>query len=268
MAGQIGTGGEPTVSAAGIAPPATPVTPIVQPAPVAPQPLPTPPPPLEVPPASTQVSALEPTADFERKFNSMRGTLKERQGQWDEYRGAMEERLRAAENLARQLQEQLSGNQGKLEQLSGQVTSLQALQETANQVPVLQQRVDKMQYAMQFPSLVAQARVVEQTDEAGAVTQVRQNPVMDMLLSSTVEGDDWNKMAAELAATLERSSPAGLPPSRPLDMTPPGAPPQPTGGGGSIEELQAQMQAAYASGDYANVNRITMEMAELRLKKQ
>jgi hypothetical protein len=121
---------------------------------------------------------------------------------------------------------------------------------------------------MQFPSLIAQTKVIETTDDQGVVQQTRQNTVLEMLLSSTVQGADWQKMAEDLATTLARQSPAGLPPAQPLDMTPPGSPPTPTGGGNTIEELQAAMTAAYNAGEFIEVSRLTKAMAEARMRQE
>jgi len=258
-----GTGEVPTTVPAAPAQPAAPVVPVA-----APQPLPTPPPALEVPPTSTDVSAQDPTADFERKFNSQRGTIKERQRQWDEYQGVMETRLKAAESMVRVQEAQLVEMRATTQRLTEQLSGVPVLRESANKVPVLQEQMDKLKFAMQFPTLIEQAKVVEVTNDAGEITQVRQNTVLDMLLSSSVQGENWQRMAEELAVTLTRESPVGLPASRPLGMTLPGGPPQPIGGGDSIEELKAQMRTAYQTGNYQQVDEITSAIAKAHMRTE
>jgi hypothetical protein len=231
------------------------------------QPLPTPPASLEIPPKSTDVESPE-KEDWRRKYDSQRGVLLERQRQWDEWRGIVEARMESLQDQLAVANRQLAEETTTRTQLAQQVEQLPTIQETASRVPQLEQQIDRLHFAMQLPSIVAQAKEVEVTGDDGTVRQERQNAVLDMLLSSTVQGPQWQRMAQELAQTLQRQSPEGLPPARPLDMTPPGGPPPPTGGN-SLEELYAQLREAYQSPDMQDrVRQITDAIAEAKGAKK
>lgn len=238
--------------------------------PVVPQPVAQPPEPLEIPQTSTVLQAQGDdltAAQWRRKFESMRGNLMERQRQWDEYQGRIEARVSAFENRISDLQNQVAGLQTENGDLKTQLENADDLRKAAGQVPQLTDQLEKLRYAARFPSIISQAKVVEVQGEDGQTVQERQNTVLDMLLSSSVQGEDWQKMVVELSQTLERQPIAGQPPARPLDMTPPGSAPPPAAGD-PIAELEAKQEQAYIDGNWDEVRALNDQLVAARQKAQ
>lgn len=246
-----------TPAAPAVTPPAAPVV-----VPPVTEPLPQAPPPLELPDAP----APGEKDGYERRFHSMQGTLKTQRDAWAVYEGQVSEQLRLLRAQVRQLEADLAESVAHREQLVKQLENVPGLQVAAQRVPALEDRIGKLQFAMTFPSIIGQAKEVTETDEAGQEVVKRTNSVMDVLLSSSLAGAQWEAMVSDLAGRLGSAGPGGSP-AQPLDMTTPGgAPPPPTSS--SMEELEQQRMLALQEHRYDDAQGINDQIADLMSKQQ
>lgn len=241
--------------------------PIVQPTTTVPK-APKAPEPLVAQPPAAVIKREKPDTDFERQSDYLRGEIMARQGQWDTYRGQVEAH-------DKQLRDQIDTLQGRITSLTGDKTTLQEqvnilpdLQSKAQQVEALAGEVGKLRFVMAYPALTN--AVVEETvkKEDGTEAVVRKNPYLDLLLSSTLGGEQFEAMVADLAQAVRSKVPQGTPPAPPTTTgaTPAGgpAPTTPT----THEELKRQREEAWAAGDTNLQSALNLQMLELRLQSE
>jgi hypothetical protein len=211
-----------------------------------------------MPPSSGQ---LPSGTDYERLYNSQRGTIKETQRRWDEYRGQMEARLALAQQDVANAQRQLQELTGRNQALTQQVANVPVLQDQANLVPVLQDQVQKLNLAMLYPTIIGQMQVEQVTGEDGVERQERRNAVLQMLMSSSIQGDAWQRMVEDVAGTLGRETVTPRAPD--TTMIAPGQPAAPAAAPTALEELQAQRNEASLAGRYEDARALNDQITDL-----
>lgn len=203
-----------------------------------------------LPPASTSLAADDPKTDFRRKYDELRGTLKSARSQWDEVYGELSTGIKAGNATISQFQ----ALQQQLQVLAAErqvtQTRLGELQAEADKVTGLAAMNDKLQNILRFPQIVTAAKQVEVEGEDGKKTTKVVNPLMDLALSSTLQGEDFAALLEQLAGQLgPQQAQTALPQTagNPAEMitTPP-----PPAGGDSIDELRKQATAAMDAGEY------------------
>lgn len=239
---------EPTGGTTGTPAPATTAAPVI------------PSPPVEIPPSSTVLPA---DTQYRQQYDGLRGAFKAARTQWDETRGSLEEQLRSTKSeleLLRQQSAQLTTQHTTYQE---QLASLPDLQERAGLAEGMEVQLERMETIMRFPGIIGRTKEVQVGEGDDAHTE-RQNPFMDMLLSSTVTGDDFMAMVQQIAGQLTET-PAAEPPSTPV--TGGGSPPPtPAPGEKTVDSVMKQAQAAQLAGDYDEANRLYDEVSVLRAK--
>lgn len=216
------------------------------------------PPRLEVPATSTELRSAgeaDTTRDYERLYNSMRGTFKESQRQWDEYQGQVETRMSSQQATISQLTQQLDDAKREIERLMNEAETVPELRKTADRVPELNDQIEKMKHAMLFPTIIGQTVVEEDEGQ-----EVRRNAVLEAVLTSNLKGEAWQKMVEDVAMRLETRAP---PAARPLSMTTPSEEGQPAAGE-SIESLRAYRQELLLEARYEEAQEINDRIVQMR----
>lgn len=243
---------EPTVPTG--APPAP--DPISSPAPVVP-----PSQPVSIPPSST---VMPDETDWRAKYDGTRGAFKQAKSQWDEQRGAIEQGSKGLQQQLEVTTSQLTQAQEQVVVLTAQIEAIPQLTERANQADRIEALNARLELIMRYPNIVSQTELVETVVGEGdeATTQVeRSNPVLDLLLSSSLQGEEYALLVAQMNAKFT-APPAATPlPTGSLLVGP--GPPTPVSGGG-IEDLQRQVLEARENGDHDLVTELTNQMAEWR----
>lgn len=218
---------------------------------------------LDMPPAASE----QPGKDFERLYNQMRGTYKSAQAEWDQWKGQVQ-------HVNEQLQAQIASLNAKVTELSGQyataqtrIAELTPLMTEAvaakAQAELLTRKVDQMSRFVRRPILVGQGAQVELKDKSGQVTGMEwKNPFLDLVLASDVGDQRLEQMLGELEARIATSQ---APSNRPSSLVQPPAPPsRPASAEATRASLLAQANQASLAGNYAEVNRLTDEIAKLK----
>lgn len=223
---------------------------------------------LALPQPSSIIKREDPTVDFERQWNHLRGEVKTRQGQWDSYQGEMETYVQELRSQIGTLGQQLSLATTESTGLKEQVDGLPALKERGNKADSLEKKVAKLEFIMRFPGLVNATVAETITAEDGKETEVKRNPYLDLALSSTLKGKKFEVMVSDLAKAVGTTT---TPPTTDAPPTTTGA--SPTGGPlpqtpTTYEELKRQREEARAGADYSLLRAINDQMLELRLKEQ
>jgi citrate synthase len=138
-----------------------------------------------------------------RLYHNLSGQLTAYVSQSEEYRGQLEQRLRTAEEAVRTFQAQATQAEQRAAQLQTQVEGLPALQEQANQTNTLQEQVDKLHLLMNYPAVTT--RFVEREEPVEGQEEprtVRVNPTLDLLMTSTLQGEDFATHVRDFVATL------------------------------------------------------------------
>ena len=193
--------------------PAQPAAPQVQPA-TLPQ-LPAAPAVPVPPPTSTQVRQGDPNVDFERQYNHVRGEVMARAAEWDSWRGQaaqVHQSLSGDLAVARQQNAQL---QQQLQQAQTQLQQAQTWQQTAAQAQQLAVQNDRLTRLMRYPAVLQQTVVSEQQvqGEDGQVQTipVQSNPYVDLLMNSTLQGEEFEAAVARIAGSIPGSTPQAQP---------------------------------------------------------
>jgi len=120
---------------------------------------------------------------------------------------------------------------------------------------------EKLGFVLKFPKLIAQGKVVEEEVE-GEKIKKRVNPFLDLVLSSSLEGEAFEKMVAELAGAMGTTPPATVATTQ--GAIPPGNP-QPTVAV-TADDLARQRNEARDSGDYSLASELNLQLLELQSK--
>lgn len=237
--------------------------------------------PVSIPPASSVIQAQSPgeTLDWQRRHDSVRGNWMAERSHWDTQRGFMEQQIRGLEAQVTAVQTQNQQLATERETLTEQVASLPDLQQQAAQAEELLNRSAKLEAFMRYPQLVGQTQVstTTETNEAGEEVEVqrRVNPILDLVLSSTLGGQAYVDMLNDLAArfdvprgTVVEPPPPPPPAGTPLDMTTTvPQTPQPAGPT-SLEELRRRRDEARDDGDYETFFQLQDAIGDELLKQQ
>jgi len=197
------TGQVPAVPTQTQPPAATPVqvqTPqqAVQPPVVPPAPATLPPAPAvpAMPPTPSQLRRQDPNVDMDRQFNHLRGELNARANDWQTWQGQVEQiNLTLAQDLAAARQE--------ASQAQAQLQRAQGFEAQAQQSQTLAQQNDRFARLIRYPVILQQGTVQQVTDEQGQVQSVNVNPYLDLLMSSNLQGDNFEAAVQRLASTLQ-----------------------------------------------------------------
>jgi hypothetical protein len=176
--------------------------------------------------------------------------------------------------LAGQLREEIAEAQAQLQAVTSQrdnyqtqLENLPQLQETAGQVPTLQNQLQRLETVLRYPTLLSQTTVETQTKtgEDGQETQVevRSNPFLDLALSSQLEGDAFQAMLNQLEGRIPTAQQPTVPQgTTPTQMNVPSQP-QPVATTG-LADLQQQYEDARNRGDGDESFRLLERMMELK----
>lgn len=223
---------------------------------------------IEMPPTSTQIvrdEGEQTQADWQRRFDSVRGELRTRQSQWDTWLGSTQTLEAQLRDELREVQEQYRAVSSERENYKAQVENLPQLQEQASQVPPLQQQLQRLETFLRYPKLLGQTTVETQTQtgEDGQETQVevRSNPYLDMALSSTLQGDAFQSMLNQLEGRMQAPQPQTVVPQGTAMNVP--SQPQPVVTTG-LADLQQQYEEARNRGDGDESFRLIARMMELK----
>jgi hypothetical protein len=237
-------------------------TPPVQtpaPAPVAP-----PSQPPEIPPSST---ALPDGTDWKAKYDGTRGAWMQAQTAWNEQLGAREEAIKSLRTQLQTANTQLTEAQNQIQTFTQQVEGIPQLEERAKQAETLEVMNQRLELIMKYPSIVNQTEVVEEELEVNGekkTQQKRVNPVMDLLLSSKLQGDQYDALVAQMAGKFSAGEGAPAPPpGSPLVGTPPPSP-APSDEAG---DLRKQIWEAREAGNHSMVNELMDQLADLQDKQ-
>ena len=205
-----------------------------------------------LPPASASLISDDPKTDFRRKYDELRGTLKSALSQWDEIYGQLNTGIKASGVVQTQLQLLQQQHATLVAERETTKTRLGELQMEANKVTSMAAQNDKLQSIMRFPQIITAAKQVEVTGEDGTKTVSTVNPLMDLALSSTLEGEQFSALLEQLAGQIAPPGQAQPPPvqqgaSNPAEMITTSPPPA---GGDTIATLRAQSTEAMDAGDY------------------
>ena len=225
-----------------------------------------------------QVPSAEPGVEYtsqqwESKYHGLRGSFIQAQRQWEERRGMLEQQIATLQQQVQSLQAQTQQLQQERDQLKQQVEALPTLEERASFADALEVQVERLELLVRYPEIWGQVEVVEVEDEeTGEKREERRNPFLDMILSSTLDGDEFEQMVNDLAAKLragqtptQSSQPAtetaGTPQATTGGMPPTPAPPQ------DIESLRQQALDAQLAGDYDKAWKLWEELAKLKTQQ-
>lgn len=217
--------------------------------------------PEPIPPKSTIIQAATPGQDvnWERQFNALRGTMIADRANWDTAKGQNDA-------ITTQLREQVQQLQGSISSLTTERDSLQAtteglpeLRETAGRVPDLLEQHRKLQAVLHYPGIVGQAQEVEIEAEDGTKTKQKKNALLDMILTSRLDGENWDRMLHDVAEALPGLGEAP-PAAQPLQGVT--TPPQPVTKP-SMDELITQRNNAMLEGNYIRASELNAEIANL-----
>ena len=222
-----------------------------------------------LPPTSTALLERDSNTDFRRQYDQLRGTLQSALSQWDQVYGSLTGEIGRLQTSQVQLgvaQTKLTAYSTERETLN---TRLQELQAQAQAAATLKAQNDKLSAVMRFPAIINAA--TEKATDDGTKTVV--NPFLDLVLSSTLEGDLYSNMLAQVAEQLkgqqlaqQPSTPAAQrPPDNPAEMiTTPPAP----GGSDSVDSLMEQSFAAMDAGDLDKFQELQDRIIDMRAKAQ
>jgi len=209
---------------------------------------------LPMPPTAAELreagTATTPK-DYERLWSSQRGEIKARQQQWDEWQGQMDTVVGQLRNQLAVLQGKLSAVQAERDNNAQQLEALPTLQTQASMAEALQAHNERLNQVLRYPGLLSQTQV-ETVEQDGQQVQTRINPFLDAALSSSLQGDAYSNLLAQLEARVVVTTPRSPPPASPLEMNVPN-PPSPSPDVGSVVELKRQINEAYDAGNYQEV---------------
>jgi len=183
--------------------------------------------------------------------------------QWEETKGGMEEQLRSMKSELEVLRQQSTQLTAQHTTYQEQLATLPTLQERAGLAEAMEVQLERMETIMRYPQIISRTEEV-QVGEGDSARVERQNPFMDMLLSSTVEGDDFLAMVNKIAGQL--STPAAAPTPTPPVTAGGAPPPTPAPEGETIESLLKQAMDLQMEGDYPGANAIYDKVSKLRTK--
>lgn len=223
---------------------------------------------LEMPPTSTQVerdTGAKTTKDWKRQYDSLRGELNARQSQWDTWLGQQQTLSSQNREVLAEAQGQLQTAQSERDDYKTQIESLPELQQQAGQVTPLTDQLSKIQTILRYPGILSQTTVETVTAEDGTESTTRNNPFLDLALSSTLEGEAFQQMLVGLEAKLptQPAVPQGTE-TAPSPMNVPGQPQPITTD--AMAELDRQYDEARASGNSEEQYRILEQKLNLRMK--
>jgi len=138
-----------------------------------------------------------------RLYHNVTGQLNAYVASMEEYRGRLEQRLRTAEQAAQALQARASQSENRVASLQQQVEGLPELQQQASQVDALQEQVNKLNLLMHYPQVVNRfVEREEQGAEGEEPRRVRANPTLELLLTSTLSGEQFAQHVQDFVQTL------------------------------------------------------------------
>jgi hypothetical protein len=231
----------------GAAPPAVPPS---QPAGTAQPPL--------VAPEPPSIPALEPNADLERVtrlYHNVVGQLTAYVASAEGFRGQLEQRLRTADTSARLNYARAQEIEGARTALEGQLADVPSLQERAEQGDQASAQLARLQYLTQFPQIIGAVQVEEVTAEDGTVSEARTNPTLDLLMSSSLDGEQFDQHVRAFVQNLPTfgNAPGAPPPSAGSTRPPPPA------SRSSADDLMSRANEAMQAGDYREAERLLDE---------
>lgn len=180
------------------------------------------------------------------------------QATWNEKEGMLTQNVQSLQAQLTTMQEQLVAAQAQSSTLQTQVDGIAALQEQAGHAQELELQVDRLGTIMDYPEIIAQGQDVTTGEGDDAVTE-RQNPFMDMLMSSTLETEDFEKMVNQMAERLRAGQPvpALSEPPEPAPTVPVGTPPPPAPTeGDTLAALKQKAMAAQMAGNYQEAEKL------------
>jgi len=188
-------------------------------------------------------------------YHNLSGQFQVYAEQAELYRGRLEQRLRTAEQAVRT-------SHGRVESLTGERTTLQErlagvpeLQEQAGRVETLEGQVARMQLLMQYPQIVNAVQVQTVEGEDGQTSETRSNPTLELLMSSSLAGDEFaSHVDAFVQALPTGNSPA---PTDAGATTPPTPAPR-----SAADDLHDRAMAAMLEGDYEESQRLLDQFQE------
>jgi len=174
---------------------------------------------LVVPPTPSQIRKDNPNVDMDRQFNHFRGELKARATEWQTWQGQ-------AEQVNRTLAQDLALAQQTATQAQEQLQHAQGFEAQATQAQSLALQNDRLARLIRYPVILQQGVVQQVTDDQGQVQNMTVNPYLDLLMSSNLQGDNFEAAVQRLASSLpsQQNVPAG---TIPQQVQPPVAPQQP-----------------------------------------
>lgn len=230
---------------------------------------------IGLPPNSSQLLANDENTDFRRRYDQLRGTLQAASQQWATRDGYMGQQTSALQQQLTVLQVQFAESQQANQQLLGQTQQLPDLQEQAGLSETLQSRVGRLEQLLRYPQIIARTAITDRLDEAGQVVgQDHNNAILDMLLTSSLEGEEFTQMVDEVnrslgAAPAATAAPGQPPTSNPMSMTT--NPPTPVAGDrlAELRRLRNEASLTMSTDGGAEFERLQNEiMTELQNRQQ
>jgi len=210
---------------------------------------------IKIPPTSTE---LGEDADLARRYENARGQIKAYRNGMEEYTGALEQRLHTATASLNEAKATIGKLEKVVESLQGQLGEIPGLKEKGSLADNLQQQVDRLSLLMHYPQVVGAVQVKEVEKEDGTKEQVRENPVLDVLMSSSLSGDAFKASVDKFVSTL------GAPPKEPLQTETGSVTPVAPATQDKKKELWDQYIEARNAGDTEAVNRLLDEYQKVK----
>lgn len=218
------------------------------------EPLP-PKPAIKVPPTAAEITDDDEKA---RRYENVRGQLVGYRSSVEQYTGALEQRLHTLTASLAQANTTIKKLEGVIESLQGEIGEIPTLKERGGLADNLQQQVERLSLLMTYPQIVGAVQVEEVEQEDGTKEEVRENPVLEMLMSSSLTGDAFKASVEKLLPTFGAPAP---PPTETGSVTPATPVTQ-----DQTVELWNQYVEARQSGDNATANRLLDQYQEAKYK--
>jgi len=213
----------------------------------------TPPAPPTVPPPSNQIDG-----DIARRFDTERGRWQQYSSDVASWQGGMQQQLSTMQALLNDRVARVQALEAEIATLQEQLGRIPDLEQQASQVTQIQGQLDRLTQITAFPEIVNRVQVRQEEQEDGTTQEVRENPLLSTLMSSTLTGEQFMRNLQGVVASLGtgQSPPPSEPQTAPnAGMTP--APVAPT----PVDDFWAQYNEAQAGGDHARMMELLQERA-------
>jgi len=207
---------------------------------------------IKVPPPASELGA---DVDLERRWANMRGQVMAYRNGMEQYTGSLEQRVHTLTASLTQANATIKKLEGVVESLQGEMNEIPGLREKVGLADELQQQVDRLELLMTYPQVVGATQVTQVEGEDGAVQEVRENPWMDLLMSSKLTGDAFKASVEKLIPTLGAPKEPAPPPAETGSVTP-----VPPAEENKIATLWNRYNEAMSEGDRELANRVLDEI--------